>query len=255
MGFISATFFVSLLAPLAATGADAKSSDVGARYKLVAGKGYSVCEAYLKHLNALSPEESPPVCKIKLSPQYKNFRFPKWEELNWKAHLDSIFQMEQHLYVATAHDEALKQLSFSEWQKSYLARVENGILKPGLRRAQVTLNERGPETMLEYDRRLGSCDETPPSPYGADSGPHYFVAIEGVPPRFELIAGWRQTSHMILFGGRAYFMIFEGAPGLWEATMLTVYPRMPEPYPGASRYNMNDQTRTCRYLPERKAKD
>jgi hypothetical protein len=253
MGFVAAALLSLLLAPLIATAADAKSSSAGARYKLVAGKGYSVCEGYLKHLNSLSPEEPPPICEIKLSPQYKNFRFPEWETLDWKEHLDWIYQIEQHLYHATAHDEALKRLNFAEWQVSYLARAESGRLKPRLRRAQVTLNERGPETMLDYDRRLGGCEESPPSPYGADGGSHYFVVIEGVPPRFERIESL--TSHMILFGGRAYFMFFDRY-GAWEADMYTVHPLAPEPYPGAPRYVMNpNYGKTCRYLPSKNAKD
>jgi len=244
--FSFAILLSSLLTPLAATAPDAKSS-ANARYKLVAGKGYSVCEAYLKHLNALPPEEPPPTCEIKLSPQYKNFRLPDWETLDWKKHLDWVFQLEQHLYVPTPHDDALKRLSFTEWKKNYLARVESGRLKPGLRRAKVALNEHGPEIVLDYDRRLGGCGESPRSAYGADGGSHYFVVVGGVPAQFELIAGWRQTSHMVLFGDRAYFMLFGGTPGLWEADVYTVFPRMPEPYPGAPRYIM--QEKTCRYLP------
>jgi hypothetical protein len=223
------------------------------RYKLVAGKGYSVCEAYLKHLNVLSVKESPPVCEVKLSPQFKNFRFPEWEALDWQGHLDWIYQLEQLLYHANADDEALKRLGFPDWQKNYLARVDSGELKPRLRRAQVTLNERGSETILDYDRRVGSCDESPPSQFGADGGSHYFVVVNGAPLRFELIAGWPQTSHMILFNGRAYFMDFEQY-GPWSLTMHTVYPLAPEPHPGAPRYNMNGFNNICSYLPNKKLK-
>jgi hypothetical protein len=98
---------------------------------------------------------------------------------------------------------------------------------------------------------LGGCEESPPPPYGAEGGSNYFVVIEGAPLRFELIESL--PLHMILFGGRAYFMSFERY-GAWEARMYTVYPLMPEPYPGAPRYNMNPNFgKTCRYLPSKKS--
>ena len=146
------------------------------RYKLTAGMGTGVCEAYLKHLNALPATEAPPTCEVKLSPKYQNIKLPQFELLDWKQHLELIFRIEQLLYRQVPKDQALKKLSFDDWKKIYLKRVAVGELRPQLQRGKAKLNERGTEIILEYDRRVGDCNKD--SKHLGYSGPRYFVLID-----------------------------------------------------------------------------
>jgi len=61
------------------------------------GNGYGVCEAYLKHLNAMPSERGLNGCVVWRDPARMDFTLPKWEPLDVLQHLDWIYQMEKFI--------------------------------------------------------------------------------------------------------------------------------------------------------------
>src|SRR6267142_194097 len=102
------------------------------RYRLVNGKGYSVCEAFLKNLNAFTEAEPPMLCEQKLHPSHPEFKIPKWEELNIDNNLQLVYAAESQLWEFTPIGQ--KPSPFDEWVKSFRARVTAGKAKPRSRK-------------------------------------------------------------------------------------------------------------------------
>lgn len=215
-----------------------------ARFSLVAGNGYSVCEAYLKHLNAQPAEAPPPLCRVALSPQFKNFREPRWEALDWKTHLDWLYEMENIL-----PPRGVEKPAFEPWKSDYMSRVDRGELAPRLRKADVVLNSKGVETVIGYDRNPGQCEVSQQKYFQGRGGSYYFVLIDGTPQKFDDIGGkygTRAESHLLIYGGRARFIhVSDGKPFPWEMNLATTHHLLPD----ASRsigYVMAE-TNICRY--------
>jgi len=229
-----------------------KTATSSARFKLVAGQGYTVCEAYLKHLNALPKEEPPPVCEVKLSHKYRNLSLPEWEMLEWRDHLDWIHLMELNLSRQNPADDALRKLTFAEWEKTYLDRVEKGELKPRLRRTKVTLNARGPEVLFAYDQDVNRCEYGQRNYKYASGGSFIFGFVESYPAQFRTIGGHGGTAlytHMLIYQQRPYFVHVEQHNFRWEASMYKVMPPLPPNISEASGdYVMNSLNSNCRYL-------
>ncbi len=215
-------------------------ADTNPHYKLTAGMGTGVCEAYLKHLNALPANESPPTCGVKLSPKYQDIKLPKFELLDWKEHLELIYQLEKFLYISS--EENYKNLSFDEWKQVYLGRIKSGEFRPQLRRGKAVLNEMGSEVVIDYDRRVGDCDKN--SKYGGYSGSRYFVLIDGQDSKVDLIESLR--THMIIFRGRAFFMSHRD-PYQWGGEIYKVNPSWSGKDPNERRYVLDTERDICQY--------
>jgi hypothetical protein len=208
------------------------------RFKLTAGMGTGVCEAYLKHLNALPANESPPICEVKLSPKYRDIKLPQFELLDWKEHLELIYKLETTTYLPS--EIIPKKLSFDDWKPDYLERVKSGEFKPQLRRGKATLNELGSENVIEYDRRISDCDKN--SKYGG-GGSSYFVLIDGEHARLELIH--YLPTRMIVFRGRSFFV--NHYPDVsWSAEIYKAHPSWPGKDPNERRYVLDISYDICR---------
>jgi hypothetical protein len=239
----------------ASTGGTAEPSTSTAtppRFKLTAGMGYRVCEAYLKHLNAIPRDEGPPVCDLKLSPKLKNISLPDWKEIDWRQHLDWMYFMDRNWLSGIAADPKVQKQSFEEWQQQFAGQIESGERKPRLRRATVTLNEHGPETVFEYDTGKGVCTPTAPTKRNVPGGYSYFMLREVDGKRtIELIeSGWK---HLLLFENRPFFVGISGDgtgnPPFWHAYAYTVHPKAPEAYPGQRKYQVSPYSgKLCHFV-------
>jgi len=231
--------FTGLLTLLFCASTMTLAATTPSRYKLTAGMGTGVCEAYLKHLNALAINESPPTCEVKLSPKYRDIKLPAFELLDWKEHLELIYKLETTPYVESEGNP--KKLSFDEWKPAYLERVKSGVYKPQLRRGKATLNELGPENVIEYDRRVSDCDKN--SKYGG-GGSSYFVLIDGEHSRLEMVH--YAPSRMIVFRGHSFF-VNHYPDSIWSAEIYKVYPNFLGKDPKDRRYGLDTDRDICQY--------
>jgi hypothetical protein len=143
------------------------------RYRLVEGKGYTVCEAFLKNLNAFPSDEPPMVCEQRVHPTHPEFTRPTWEELDIQKHLTLIYEAESLLWKFTPIGSKAKP--FDEWEKAYQERIRSGEAKPRLRKAVLNLNGSGAETLIWYEPLVGSCDQELTHKGVRGPGGHIFV--------------------------------------------------------------------------------
>lgn len=139
-----------LLAALPAfAGGTQGSKTAKPRYTMPSGRGWGVCEAYLKFLNGTPADEEPPMCDLKLG-RVPGMKEPDWEVLDIEQHLEYVHQME--LIIGKFEIEPEPEKDFALWQVQRKERINKRDQKPRLRRAKVALVQGGPvETVLAYD--------------------------------------------------------------------------------------------------------
>lgn len=143
-------WLTSLAALAASQQVDAEQATASSpRYRIVEGKGYTVCEAFLKNLNALPPDDPPMVCELKIHPTHPEFSRPRWEELDVQGNLPLIYEAESLLWIKTPI--GTKPKPFDAWQMQYQERIKVGPAKARLRRTVLDLNGSGPETLVWYE--------------------------------------------------------------------------------------------------------
>ena len=125
------------------------------RYALTAGRGWSVCEAYVKSLNALAASGAPPLCEVKFTAN-SGISEPDWEELDVTAHLPIVHQMELMMGVGFIEPAPLQ--NFELWKEQRLRRIKAQDEKPALRRVRRSLVPEGSiETILSYQVDSSYC--------------------------------------------------------------------------------------------------
>lgn len=192
------------------------------------GKGYSVCEAYLKHLQTLT---NPPACEAPIPPGFKQ---PDWEEMDATQHLDLAYQAEEFFLKKFG---GYKHPDFDTWRQTFLQEIQAGQISPHMRKAKVTPNDKGEATILAYTRDRDAChksyawetrrkvqiDKLPantpawsiekqlpgyPYPYWARQGDVHFTLWDDVPHTLQVIGGDASRSQMelLLYAGRAFLV-------------------------------------------------
>ncbi len=145
------------------------------RYNLAHGKGWSVCEAYLKFLNATPASEEPPMCDLKLK-RVPGMREPDWEVLDLQQNLKLVHEIE--LILGGGRIEPAPDRDFERWKAQFRERTQVRGEQPRLRRTRMKLvlqeyfeigaaEVGGPrriptgrvETLLAYDLDLTSCEK------------------------------------------------------------------------------------------------
>lgn len=195
------------------------------RYRLAAGKGYSICETYLKHLNALPPNAPPIVCNVRPNPAYNavtrddwDITQPEWEELDVSSNLELVYHAELQLppyykYQYKYREPPEPFPSFEEWKADFDARIAAGKIRPRLYRTRLALNERGPETLIGYEPDPDECRRGLQIGYVSGDGPHVFVRSDDPAEPLKVIRGALgsdfQTT-ILLYRGSPYFA--------WEAS-------------------------------------
>jgi len=190
-----------------------------ARYRLVVGKGYSICETFLKHLNALSSDALPMVCNIRPNPNYNaetrddwDITQPVWEEMNVQKNLHLIFaaEMEYPPYSVYRHDPNKKLPIFDEWKVDFANRIKAGKLHPKIYRTQLVLNEKGGvETLIGYEPDQGRCErDIQKHDMARPGGKHIFVYNDDPEEPLKPIRGKYGSNfltHILSYRGRPYF--------------------------------------------------
>jgi uncharacterized protein len=142
------------------------------RYTFIYGKGWGVCEAYIKLLNATPANEEPPICDLKLD-RVPGMREPDWEVLDVWQNLPLVHQIE----LLLGRGDPAPDRDLERWKAQLRARIDEQGQKPRLRRVRMALvSEKyfevgaaeagGPrriptgqvETVLAYDFDLNRCD-------------------------------------------------------------------------------------------------
>lgn len=176
------------------------------------GKGYTVCEAYLKHLNSLT---EPPTCEAPIPPGFKR---PDWEEMDIMQHLDLAYQAEKIFMKKLG---GYQHPDFDTWRQTFLKEVQDGLIAPRMRKAKVTPNDRGDATILAYTRDRDSCRKTYasedrreigtsklPGGYWDAQGDAHFTLSENSPFTVQEIVnrGSLRQTDLVLYAGRPYLV-------------------------------------------------
>jgi hypothetical protein len=172
----------------------------------VEGKGYAVCEAFLKNLNAFPANELPMVCTPKAHPTHPEFSTPKWEEMDVQSNLKLIHAAESQLLRFTR--AGAKPLSYEQWLPTFQERVKSGELKPRLSKMVLALNQLGQETLISYEPVIGECviDEK-----SSEQGRYIFVLREHAEvPLLPISSMTPDHSEILLFKGKPYFFWANG---------------------------------------------
>ncbi|MGV8933454.1 MAG: lysozyme inhibitor LprI family protein [Gallionellaceae bacterium] len=179
------------------------------------GKGYTVCDAYLKHLQSLT---RPPTCEAPIPPSFKQ---PDWEEMDVTQHLDLAYQAEG-LFLKKFG--GYKHPDFDTWRQSFLQEIKEGKIDPRMRKTKVTPNDKGEATILAYTRDRASChkfyewetrrkiqkEPLPPYPisYWVGQGDVHFILTDDEPHALQVIIGMASRTQMdlLLYAGRPYLV-------------------------------------------------
>lgn len=114
------------------------------------GKGYTVCETYLKHLQTLT---TPPSCEAPIPPGFKK---PDWQELDITKNLELAYQVEAS-YLQKFRAFGYKRPDFDTWREALLKEIEEGKISPRLRKVTVTPYPHDKVTLLAYTRDRDAC--------------------------------------------------------------------------------------------------
>ena len=178
---------------------DVNKEDPRACGNVNSGKGYGVCEAYLKHLNS---SKETPYCEI---PKPPDFRSPDWEEMDVLKHLDWAYSMDIRYRVPAGYTPP----SFENWRKTFLDNLHAGKIAPQMRKARI--NPLGTEeaTILGYTGDKLSCQrvlnkELNGNKWAAGGYVHWELIADATQP-FRKV-GERTQGEFMLFAGKTYFV-------------------------------------------------
>jgi len=176
-------------------------------WRVTAGHGYSVCEGFVRNLNAFSLRENevPRACELKIHPKFTAFAKPEWEELDLKSNLRLVHAAELLLkdWLVPRHNPSPV---FEEWAPDYERKVENGEFQPRLRRTRLALNQKGPETLVWYEPDTRDCERYPDT---AGIGGHIFVLRDNPQQPLKEIygsTGSHSETDVIAYRGKAFFL-------------------------------------------------
>ncbi len=146
-------------------------------YKLREGKGYTVCEAYLKNLRAFRPDEPSPVCTPRPHSTMKQFKELSWEQMDVGAHLRQIYEAEMTWWSFAGHPE--RHPSFPDWRAEFEAELGSGLIHPSLKRTTIEFAAGKPQKFVEYARNPRGCEtELASQLYSKNVGHRLFIVDE-----------------------------------------------------------------------------
>lgn len=173
------------------------------------GKGYTVCETYLKYLNTL---DKMPTCEVVVPP---DFQRPNWEELDVMQHLDWAYQAEVFSHIGTDMDFKREYPDEASWRKKFLAEMQAGTIVPAMRTTRVTPIAGGEEvTLLAYTRNKRGCIDVVQrksnGSFWAGVGYAHFRIMDSPGSPLAKIEGavgrMRRQTELLFYQGKAYFI-------------------------------------------------
>lgn len=121
------------------------------------GKGYTVCEAYLKYLNQSLPDLN--VCDVAVPPKFK---VPDWEEMDIHDNLHLAYKAEllRFFYFKSYSNLGFEpNPGFEMWEKEFLEDMETGQITPRMKKVRITPTDKGDVTILAYSRDSERCQK------------------------------------------------------------------------------------------------
>jgi len=167
------------------------------------GKGYAVCEAYLKHLNSLTEI---PKCDV---PVPLGFKQPDWEEMDIMKHLNLAHQIE------LAQGGASIDKNFESWSRAFIEQTKSGRIAPQIRKTQAQPFGEKMITLLAYTRDSLGCkrpeDSAFPRFHWFQVGYAYFLLTDYPEASLRAIEGGLDSvskgqAELLLYAGKPYFV-------------------------------------------------
>ena len=231
------------------------------------GKGYTVCERFLKLLNSLPTKEPPPACELKIPPGFPEFSLPKWVEMPVAENFKLLYDMEMYLvrpggpkgweqyypegyYKEWSHErpESWRRVPYEVWRADYQSRIDKGEIAPRLWRTQAVLNANGPETLIAYDSipggYLNACRQDMAKYGDADSGTRIFLLTRDPKLPIKAVLGLGgSNSHNLLFldQGKALFTGIDPSTEYWFMSIHDAMPPLPPNLNEAPQYYVMTQ--------------
>jgi hypothetical protein len=169
-------------------------------YVLVLGKGFEVCEAHLKNLNAF-PDHPPMVCDRPLNPKVEELKKPEWQPLPVLEHLDLLRQVEQTLRGMTDEQwEAQK----GQWAEKVKERVAKGWLSLSTSELDVDRDGTLERVLRDVNDTLG-CDPKNQSTFANPGG----IKLLVLTPDQRGIDAWKNGNFNLL-GRRHEVFLYKG---------------------------------------------
>lgn len=167
------------------------------------GKGYAVCETYLKHLNVITEI---PKCEAPIPPKFKE---PDWEELEISSHLPFAYQAEAIKF--RGRGGGYKQPDFETWRQQFLNEMQAGNIAPQMRKTTVQPFGEKSITLLAYTRDRKGCEVVAMGrdSWWGDQGYVYFLSVDdSEKPLREIENRLSSTqSSLLLYSGKPYFVM------------------------------------------------
>jgi hypothetical protein len=199
----------------------------GPRYRLVNGKGYTVCEAFLKNLNAFPATERPMICEQKIHPTHLEFSLPKWEVMDVQSNLKIIYAAESQIVELYDRPGEVKP-SYDKWAAAFQERIKSKSATPILRKTVVTLNSRGPETVISYSPISNRCQSDVDIYREVVNGPddYVFVLRAGSTPMVERV---HHLPINVLFHHNKPYFVWAASQDFktWGIRLYSVSPVLP----------------------------
>ncbi|MDH5642089.1 MAG: hypothetical protein OEY28_12425 [Nitrospira sp.] len=173
-------------------------------YVLLVGKGFEVCEAYLKNLNSF-PKHPPMVCDRPLNPKLTEFSKPQWQPLAvWpNRHLLREALRNKPFNLKYSDEEFNQANPYIQWEANLKAGMAAQTMTFGL--ASLDVDRDGtPETVLRFDAGF-SCDPADEYTYRSPGGIEFYVLSADQ----RHLDSWRSGNFGIL-GGREEIILYQG---------------------------------------------
>jgi len=197
------------------------------------GKGYTVCEKYLDHLNSLAKI---PKCEVPVPP---SFQRPDWEEVDVMQHLDWAYQAETIRFNRASW---YTHPDFTTWQKEFLAENQAGKIVPAMRKVRVKPLGEGKEvTILAYTRNREGCQDvvrkiSKGTNWSGVGFAHFLLpettgssSVEKLEENGRVL----EQTEMLLYAGKPYF-VREFSSGIPEIPGIMIYAIAPWHRPTAN---------------------
>ncbi len=185
------------------------------------GKGGTVCQSYLNHLNSL---KEIPYCEV---PQPSSFNSPQWEEFDVLQHMEWAYQID-------IERSGWPPISFEVWRKEFLGKVHRGAISPEMKKAHIKPLGTKEVEIIAYTRHKYSCDAARKN-YGSYNSSGYYDFLESQwysgHDHFEVAGNLNQPLRKYLFRQMIYpdseLMIFSGVPYFvatgWEERSFQIF--------------------------------
>ena len=125
-------------------------------YRIIAGKGYAVCDSYLRNLRSFGPGERDPVCAPRPHPTNKDFAEPEWEAMDIWQNIEMIYKAEMSGGIYRDYPE--RHPPYEQWRKDLETRVRSGAIHPSLKRARIEFVKGKPVSVVAYARNPEGCE-------------------------------------------------------------------------------------------------